>query len=139
MGSENLWIIFLLVGTGLLAGGVFFFMRTRRFLATALMATGTVVALVQARGTKGGITYRPQVAFTTPEGVRSQFTDRLGSRPPRFQVGQVVSVRHDPKDPREARLAGRLGLWFVPMLLSGVGLTFAAVGIALALFVDLDA
>ncbi len=63
----------------------------------------------------------------------------MGSNPPRFQVGQVVSVRYDPKDPRKARLSGRLGLWFVPMLLSGVGLIFAAVGIALALFVDLDA
>ncbi len=140
MDSESLLGggIFILTGAILLAVAAFFFVRTRRFLATALTTNGTVVAFMHGRRSKGGITYRPQVAFTTSEGVDSVFTDQLGSNPPRFQVGQEVSVRYDPKDPRNARLAGRFGLWLVPMLLGGLGLTFLGVGIALALFVDLN-
>jgi len=75
MGTENLWIIFVLVGLGLLAGALFFFLRTRRSLATALTTTGTVVALVQGRGSEGDLTYRPQVAFTTVGIVLALFVD----------------------------------------------------------------
>lgn len=87
MGTEYLWIIFVLVGASLVAGAAFFFVRTRRFLATALTTTGTVVGFEHGRRNKGGITYRPRVAFTTPEGVDAIFIDQMGSNPPRFQVG----------------------------------------------------
>ncbi len=143
MDSESLLGggILILAGVVLLAVGAFFFVRTRRFLATALTASGTVVALVAGRrragrGSRGGTTYRPQVAFTTPEGVDSIFTDLIGSNPPLLSVGQVVTVRYDPRNVSNARLAGRFRLWFVPALLGGLGVILLGAGIAIALFLD---
>lgn len=46
-------------------------------------------------------------------------------------------MRYDPKDPSNARLAGLFGLWFVPVLLGGIGLISLIAGIAVALFIDL--
>ncbi len=51
MGSENLWIIFLLVGTGLLAGGGFFFMRTNA--TTVPVAVSAVARNLRVKATWG--------------------------------------------------------------------------------------
>lgn len=64
--------------------------------------------------------------------------DSIGSNPPRFTVGQLVTVRYDPQNVSNARLAGRFRLWFVPMPLGGLGVLFLGVGIAWALFLGPD-
>ena len=74
MLTENLWIIFVLVGLGC-SRGPCSSSCARGSLATAFTTTGTVVALVQGRGSEGDLTYRPQVAFTAVGIALAVFVD----------------------------------------------------------------
>ena len=61
----------------------------------------------------------------------------MGSSPPGFQPGQVVTVRYDPANPQDARLTGLTRLWFTPMLLGGMRIFILVLGIVLSLFATL--
>jgi len=115
----------------LLGVAIFFFVRTRRFLARAIDTQGTVIGLVASRGSEGATTYKPVVQFTTPEGGTFQFTDSVGSSPPGFDVGEAAPVKYDPQNPQRARIGTGFRLWFLVVLLGGLGLIFGIVGAAL--------
>ena len=117
------------VGALLLVIAVFLVFRTRRFLEGAVAATGTVVGHVASSSSEGGYTYQPQVRFTAADGRTFDFVDGMGSSPPRPPQGAVVPVRYDPQNPGKARIASGFRLWFVPILLGGMGLIFFIAGV----------
>ena len=121
-------LIFGGVGAVLTLVAVFLLIRTRRFVAEALRAQGTVVGFVESRGSEGGTTYAPVVSFTARSGVVSQFTDPVSSRPAGYRVGQQVEVLYHWQDHTRARLASPFRLYFVPGLLGFLGLVFTSVG-----------
>lgn len=124
------------LGVGVLCGAiaVFFLVRTRRFLAGAVDAQGTVISMVASSGSEGGTVYSPVVQFRAQDGQTVTFTDSVASSPPSHQAGDVITVKYSPGDPQNARIGTGFRLWFVPVLLGGLGAIFLAVGGGLYLF-----
>jgi hypothetical protein len=114
--------VFLLLGLGLLGGGGVAASKVKAFADRALSAEGTVIEL------RGSETYRPVVEFTAASGQRRTFAHGVSSSPPAFDVGERVTVLYDPEDPRDARIAGTFSLWFLPIVLGGMGAVFALIG-----------
>jgi len=132
--DSTLGIVFSLVGGSLALIGVFLFIRTRIFIGKAQEAKGTVIQMVYSRtssssGSGGG--YAPVYQFRTLDGQTIVKQDSLSSNPPRFQVGQEIDVLYESGNPQKARINKWMNLYFVPVLLGGMGLIFGGVGIAI--------
>lgn len=120
---------FLAVGLCLLAGCGYVAIEAARFSARAERAEGIVIALERAgQADSARSTARPVVRYVTREGTAATVTGRIGSAPPAFAVGEAVGVLYDPADPGRARLATFLEVWFVALVLGGLGTVFAAIG-----------
>jgi Protein of unknown function (DUF3592) len=127
--------IFIAVGAIELAIGMFFYFRTRNFLASAVAVSGTVVEFQSSSGSEGGTVYKPVVSYQTYEGETRQFVDSIATNPPGFEVGETVPVAYVPGDPGRAKITKPFRLWFVAGLLSSMGLLFLVLGVVLALVV----
>jgi len=130
----TLGIVFSLVGGLLALIGVFLFIRTRIFIGNAQEVKGTVIQMVYSRtssssGSGGG--YAPVYQFRTLDGQTIMIQDSLSSNPPRFQVGQEIDVLYESGNPQKARINKWMNLYFVPVLLGGIGLIFGGVGMVI--------
>ena len=127
-------LLFSTIGLGLLAGSVFLYSNTAGFVARAATAEGKVIDLVRNRSSSGSSsTYRPVVEFTTPTGLRVEFTSGVGSSPPAYGVGESVRVLYDRMDPQKARIKSFFSLWFGFLIVLALGLIFAVVGLGMIL------
>ena len=131
-------IVFSLVGLLLVAIGVFIWIRTRIFLSTAQEVKGTVVRMVYSYSSEGGGGYSPVYQFRTLEGQTIEAGDSMSSNPPMFHEGQVIDVLYDPKNPYKARIKKWMSLYFVSVLLGGMGLLFGGVGVVMLVFKLID-
>lgn len=113
--------IFAFVGTimGLIAALTW--ISANRLTRDGVRTTGTVIELV------GSGSLAPRVEFETAEGVRRIYTSSLYSSPPAYDMGEVVTLWYDPKDPNEVMLSG-LSRWFLPMLMGFFFLVFGGIG-----------
>ena len=126
-------IVFSLVGGLLALIGVFLFIRTRIFIGNAQEAKGTVIQMVYSRSSSSNSSggYAPIYQFRTLDGQNIVKQDSLSSNPPRFQVGQELDVLYEPGNPQKARINKWMNLYFAPVLLGGMGLTFGGVGMVI--------
>ena len=129
--SDNMkiGIIFPAVGLLLIAIAVIILIRTILFLIRSQKVKGTIVRMAYYSNSKGS-SYNPVFSFTTTDGRTIEAEDSLGSNPPQFRVGQSVNVLYDPNNPNRARINKWSNLYFVPLLLGGMGLCFSCVGSA---------
>ena len=127
-------IVFSLVGLLLAAIGIFIWIRTQAFLSTAQETKGTVIRMVSSSSSEGGISYAPVFKFTTIQGQVIEVEEKISSNPPQFQTGQVIDILYDPQDPNRARVKKWFNLYFVPLLLGGMGLIFGCIGVVLLIF-----
>lgn len=130
-------VVFSLVGLLLAAIAAFVLVRTRTFLGKAQEVKGTVVRLVYSSSSKGG-GYSPVFRFKTIGGQSIEVSDNLRSNPPLFQEGQVVDILYDPENPHNARVKKWFSLYFVPLLLGGMGLIFGVIGVIMLAFQLMD-
>ncbi len=131
-------IVFSLVGMLLVAIAIFLFIRTRIFLSTAKQVKGTVVRMVYSHSSEGGGGYSPVYQFRTIEGQIIEAGDSMSSNPPMFHEGQVIDVLYDPANPQKARIKKWMSLYFVSVLLGGMGLVFGGVGVVMLVFKLID-
>jgi len=124
-------LIFLGIGAIQLGLGIFFFVRTRRFLRTAVEATGTIVELLESSGSEGGTVYQAVVEFQTADGRSIRWQETMASNPPAGQQGDQLLMKYDPVNPQRARIARATRLWFLPGLFGLLGLLFFALGVVL--------
>jgi hypothetical protein len=124
-------VVFSLLGFLLVAIGVFILIRTRAFISRSQETKGTVINLLTSHGSEGGITYAPVFRFTTIQGQVMEVAESVYSNPPGFSVGQIVDILYDPQDPSNARAKKWSSLYFVPLLLGGMGAIFGGVGVVL--------
>ena len=128
--ESNIGVIFTLLGSLLLLIGMIFFINTRIFAARAQQVKGTVDHMKFRHDSDGG-GYAPVFQFKTLSGESIQIAEMIYSNPPQFHAGQVVDVLYDPKNPKRARINKGFNLYFVPLLLVGMGLLFFGVGVVL--------
>ena len=117
-------LVCLALGVGLLLASAATFVHTKRFVAGAERATGTVIDL-SVDFSSDGTVYYPVVRFTTAEGRTVEFRSSSGSSS-QPDVGDRVDVLYDPDDPQDAQLSGFFDLWLWTIALGGLGFLFSA-------------
>ena len=122
---------FLVLGAGgsLLGLALISLIRTRRFLKTAIDASGTVVGF-QGTGDPEG-TVEPVIQFEPATGGLIKFSDRVASNPPEYDVGDVVAVKYNPERPSMARINKISRLYFTPGVLTIVSAPIVGLGLLL--------
>jgi hypothetical protein len=104
------------------AGGIIALSRTI-FLERAAVADGVVAEMLPA-GARHGVPQRPRIEFTTPDAVTRTLVSGIKTWPPRYARGDRVTVFYDPKRPAHAYPDSGFDLWFVPILVGGLGAAF---------------
>lgn len=124
-------LIISFIGVLVLGGGIFSFFRQQAKIVRFLRVEGIVTRLIGVRAgqeyvvarTEEGVKiepkslYRPQIRFRTESGRTIDFVGRVASRPPRYKVGEWVSIFYNPHNPTEAHLNGFMEIWFVTLML----------------------
>jgi hypothetical protein len=131
-------IVFGLVGGLLFVIGVFILIRTRAFISSSQETKGTVIRMLSSSGSEGGTVYAPVFRFTTIQGQAMEVEEKVYSNPPGFSVGEVVDILYDPQNPGNARAKKWSSLYFVPLLLSGMGAVFGGIGLVLLVVKVID-
>src|SRR6266511_5246570 len=90
-------VIFVAIGAVMLGLGIFFFVRTRRFLRTAVDATGTIVELIESSGSEGGTVYQAVVEFRTGDGQSIRWQESMASSPPVGSAGRHAADEVRPR------------------------------------------
>ena len=119
-------VLFTLLGLGMLAPALWISYQSWAFLQTAQAVPGTVIALQWSNGENSRVA-RPVVSYEV-RGEPYQVTGSVASSPPAYDVGDPVRVLYPPGQPKAARLESGFDLWFLPVLLGGMGLVFTLVG-----------
>lgn len=118
-----------LISFTMLAIGIISYIRTKKFLNSAVETRGIVFEEVY-KGTSdgGGSMYSPKVKFTDRMGKEYEFTENWSSNRPDFKIGDEVIVLYNPADPFKARRGGKKWkFFFIAWLIGGLGLLFSAI------------
>jgi hypothetical protein len=116
----------------LLAACAYGYKSTHDLLRSAHRSTGVVV---DVRGDPEGASY-PHVRFVDSIGQAHEFDSKLKSQPPRYSVGEQVSVLYLPDTPENARIEGFFELWLFPLITGVIGLSLSVAAILLWVFRD---
>lgn len=131
--------VFGIAGIAAIATGSLTARKTKRFLARAQAARGTVVHLVlrsssDAQDGTLSYAYHPVIRFTAQTGEAVEFEGGTGSNPPMYTLGQPIEVLYDPANPERAKIRAFSDLWLATTLCLGIGNIFTVTGLALVIF-----
>lgn len=121
-------IIILMVATPFLFIGITELRKAQSMIDKFATTTGAVIGTdflrnVDAQDSaKTSWTIHPKVSFTTPQGQEVSFTDSVGSYPSDYEVGDIVEVLYNPKNPQEATIKNWKQVWFAPLGITAIGL-----------------
>ena len=124
------WLVavFMMVGIGMLAGGVFLTKQRAEFLNSALASQGKVVDFKRSTSHSEGrttTTYYPIVVYS-PQNSDQQirFEHDVGSSNPSFRTGEIVPVLYSAANPSEAIINQGWLNWLGPLILCTMGAIF---------------
>jgi len=120
--------IFSLVGICMLVGSFYSYNQTQKFISSSVSTTGTVSELRLSVSDRSRV-YYPTIKFKTQQGETIETELNVGSNPPEHTVGEQVTILYDPNNPRDANVNSFLSLYFVAVVLLGLGGTFTTVGL----------
>lgn len=92
--------------------------------ADAISAQGTVIGYGQ-RSSSGSA---PIVQFRDKNGQYHRFESNVSSGPPRYAVGDPVTVKYQPDKPSSAAIDDFLGNYLFVLIFGGIGFVFFAIG-----------
>jgi hypothetical protein len=97
--------------------GVFFYLRTAKFLKTAVKVPGKILKLEKGYliDSEHGI-YHPVFSFVDQSGIEHKKTSDEGSYPPAFEAGESVTILYPPGDPKNAEIDSFWSQWLIPIL-----------------------
>ena len=124
------FIIFTVIGIGLLIGAVWLFVSGSRFRKTAVHITGEIVDIMSRYDNDGDVHHEVFVTYTF-EGrtyERVQLTQYDSS----MYVGKSISLLCDPENPGRVRTES--GFLIVTITLTVMGIAFSCVGIIPMIF-----
>lgn len=127
-GLRNLFGVSLIFLCGILFFGIgsASTFRRDRLEETGLETPGVVIEL-RENYDEDGVTYTPKVQFITMEGVSIEFYSSYASNPPSYQIGELVTVVYQPRNPEDAIIKGEGQLLHIFFMAFG-GL-FATIGL----------
>lgn len=113
--------LIVLAGAGMLLGAFAWHSSTRRFLAHASRAQGTVVAMLpHYSNNNSSITYSPVVRFN--DGSQDiVFRSSSSSNPPSYNIGETVPVFYREANPYDAKIDSFFSLWGGSLILGVLG------------------
>ncbi|NMW32866.1 DUF3592 domain-containing protein [Altererythrobacter sp. RZ02] len=92
--------------------------------ADAMSAQGTVIGYGQ-RSSSGSAS---RVQFRNINGQYHRFESNVSSSPPRYAVGDPVTVKYQPDKPSSAAIDDFLGNYLFVLIFGGIGFVFFAIG-----------
>ncbi len=101
----------LILGVLAVVWAVLAFRSERRFLRTALRASGFVESLKAERMERSTV-YFPIIRFTTAAGVAVTATSKTG-KSTGYPIGQQIAVLYDPSDPNNLQIDARWSRWLI--------------------------
>ncbi len=131
MTQNELFLVFGVNGfisVTMLVIGIVSYIRTKKFLNSAIETKGIVIEDVY-KGSEdgGGSMYSPKVKFTDRMGKEYVFTENWSSNRPDFKIGDEVIVLYNPAKPEKARRGGKKWkFFFIAWLLGGLGILFTS-------------
>lgn len=121
--------IFAVVGAALLLLALYQAHSTHRFLARATELSGEVTDLLPIMSSgSSGMTYKAEIHYDLPDGTEQRLVTGFSSNPPAYDVGEAVSVLHDPSGEREPQVRGFMSLWGGALISGVLGAAFFAIG-----------
>lgn len=121
--------IFLVVGLIMLTISGIICYNVKKFNATAVKTSGTVIDLIAKRSSSGkSSTYSPVVTYNDASGTKHRYISSFSSNPPGYDIGETVEILYDPKKPDDATIAG-WSEYFGAMICGILGLVFSLTGL----------
>ena len=112
-------IIFAIIGIGMVIAAIVLATNEQKFISTATKVPGTVTSFVTDTDSKGKISYKPVVDFTTTDGRQFTYTSGISSSPAAYSVGETVDIYYDPANPQNVVIGGQTGLIY--LIIGGMG------------------
>ena len=126
--------IFMIVGATMFVGALYIAIKTSEFKETAITTNGTVIELLETKGSSNSITYKPLVLFTDMKGVEVRFSSSNSSNPPSYSVNEKVEVLYSPNNSQDAKIKTFFSIWGSVIILGILGITFFLFGGSIFLF-----
>ena len=113
------WIIFAnLFFAGFCLWGVYAASISWKLENEGVTTTGTVVRLEESDSAEGGCcVYSPVIEFTASDDQKYTFEGGNASDPPAYDVGEMVNIIYDPKEPDTAQINKWTERWLFPILI----------------------
>lgn len=118
--------IFLALGVALLIIAGVITYKVKSFIDSAVETNGNVVDLLPARSNKS-TTYAPVVIYDDQYGVDHRYISNVSSSPPAYDIGEIVVIYYNPKNPDDAMIGGWQG-YLGAIICGGIGLIFTLLG-----------
>ena len=123
--------IFTLVAIVMLALTAYTVFNTRQFMASALIAEGTVTDLSESIDPDdNSSSWYPVVRFTARNDQEVEFRSNVGSNPPSFEIGDIVEVAYQADDVENARVNTFGQLWTMSLIFGFLGTIFGGFSFA---------
>ena len=121
-------LIFLVIGSVFAAVGIGVGQSNRSFASSAHETEGTVIRMV-ATGNRGS---SPVVRYEV-DGKSFELQSSVSSSPPRYAVGDKVTVLYHADEPHKGTIRSFMDQWLFPTIFTGIGSLFVLIGLAACL------
>lgn len=111
-----------------LGPGVYFYNKTCNFLKTAVKTQGIVSEIEERKDSEGNITYCPVISYIDNNG-REYKKYGFGSFPPKYEIGDKVTIFYDPQKPQKAKFDSLISLWLGPVIGGVLGIIPLIIGL----------
>lgn len=127
MREKGIFLVFALIGAGLILGATFMFSSSFSLKRNAIETTGKVVRIVSKTDSDGTI-YYPEVSFKTKDNQDIVFSSNMGSSYIAYDEGDNVPVLYLPEKPYGAKIDSLGELYVGPIVISFLALIFGGIG-----------
>ncbi len=130
--------LFASLGLIFICVGLWQYFETNALINRAYSTKGVVIDLIRGASSESSSgNYKPVVRFKTERGEEIEFVSGLGTSPPLFDRGEIVTIFYQPDSPENAKIDEFWSLWFFSVLSGGMGIISFSVGGGMILFSSL--
>ncbi|MEQ4986311.1 DUF3592 domain-containing protein [Proteus vulgaris] len=124
-----LFYIFAIIGVIIFIITLFVIKSELHLVRNGIETTGIVIDQNMSKSSSERSIYHPIIQFTTNDNREITFRSLEGSNPPRFHLGEKISVIYLQNDPQRATINNFLGLYGAGTILGIFSLAFASTGL----------